>query len=134
MQRFNKVIVPDSSQKSIKIEEARNVAGLKSFLQVEEPHSPEESPPIQVRQVKNVIPQINLIGQSSEEEDDFKIMSDSNQSEPNFEQIFGGDKNSTIKGPDDNNNFKTVESLNLKPLITPVIPIEIKQPPQNQSY
>ena len=36
--------MPASSQKSIKVEEARNVAGLKSFLQVEEPNSPEESP------------------------------------------------------------------------------------------
>jgi len=72
------VIVPESSQKSIKIEEARNVAGLKSFLQVEEPNSPEESPPIQVRQIRNVVPPVNFIGQSSGEEDDFKIMSDSN--------------------------------------------------------
>ena len=74
-----------------------------------------------------MIPQINFIGHSSGEEDDFKIRSDSNQSEPNFDQIFGGDKNSTIKGPDENNNFKTVESLNLKPLITPVVPIEVQQ-------
>ncbi len=62
-------------------------------------------------------------------------MSDSNQSEPNFDQIFGGDKNSTIKGPEDQNNFKTVESLNFKTLITPVLlPVESNQQFQNQSY
>jgi hypothetical protein len=44
-----KVIVPESSQKSIKIEEARNVVGLKSFLKVEEPDSPEESPLIPIK-------------------------------------------------------------------------------------
>lgn len=71
------------------------MAGLKSFLQVEEPHSPEESPPIQVR-LKNVLPPVNFIGQSSAEEDDFKIMSETNQSEPNFDQIFGGGNNSSI--------------------------------------
>lgn len=65
---------PASSTKNIKVEVAKNGNGLKSYLQVETPTTPEVSPPVAA--VRKFVPDspLRLMDHTSEEEDnDYNI-------------------------------------------------------------